>query len=81
MRELFGGVLPDPLIFRRSKARFSQPFFNAFSRAFAETWTGQGVDTTLVDVDELVLSWNEPVVDARSYSLLQAAWCASMRAS
>jgi asparagine synthase (glutamine-hydrolysing) len=81
MGELFGGLLPDPLIFRRSKARFSQPFFNAFSRAFVETWTGQGVDTTLVEVDQLMRSWREPVVDARSYSLLQAAWCASVSAS
>ena len=34
MRELFGDLLPDPLILRRSKARFSHPFFSTFSRSF-----------------------------------------------
>jgi len=81
MQDLFGGLLPDPLIFRRSKARFSQPFFSASSRDFVATWSGQGVDHTLVDADRLMDTWRQPVVDARSYSLLQAAWCTSVTPS
>lgn len=80
MRDLFGDLLPDPLIFRRSKARFSQPFFSASSRDFVASWSGQGLDTSVVDVDRLMQAWSQPVVDARSYSLVQAAWCASISA-
>jgi asparagine synthase (glutamine-hydrolysing) len=74
MRELFGDLLPDPLILRRSKAGFSQPFFGAFSRGFIESWSGNGLDTSLVDIDRLREAWAHPIVDARSYSLVQAAW-------
>jgi hypothetical protein len=48
MRELFGDLLPDLLISRGSKANFSHSFFNAFSRSFVETWSGQGVDNSLI---------------------------------
>jgi hypothetical protein len=77
MRELFGDLLPTPLLARRTKARFSQPFFSTYSRTFVETWSGLGVDPAFVDIDRLVDAWRQPAVDARSYSLLQAAWCAS----
>jgi asparagine synthase (glutamine-hydrolysing) len=78
MRELFGDLLPDAVITRRSKARFSQPFFGATSRTFVESWSGQGIDPDLVDAERLLDTWRQPVVDARSYSLVQAAWCASV---
>ncbi len=78
MKELFGDLLPDALILRRSKANFSNAFFNAFSRSFVETWSGQGLDGSLVDVERLLGTWRQPVVDARTYSLVQAAWCASL---
>jgi asparagine synthase (glutamine-hydrolysing) len=78
MRELFGDLLPDAVITRRSKARFSQAFFGATSRTFVESWSGQGIDPDLVDAERLLDTWRQPVVDARSYSLLQAAWCASV---
>jgi asparagine synthase (glutamine-hydrolysing) len=78
MRELFGDLLPEAIIVRRSKAVFSQPMFSSYSRSFVETWSGQGVDPSLVDPDRLRETWRAPVVDARSYSLVQAAWCASV---
>ncbi len=78
MRELFGDLLPDAVITRRSKARFSQPFFSTTSRAFVESWSGEGIDPALVDAERLLDTWRQPVVDARSYSLVQAAWCASV---
>ena len=78
MRELFGDLLPEALIVRRSKAVFSQPMFSSYSRSFVETWSGQGVDPSLVDPDLLLETWKEPLVDGHSYSLLQAAWCASV---
>jgi asparagine synthase (glutamine-hydrolysing) len=77
MRELFADVLPGPLIFRRSKAGFSHSFFGAFSRGFIHTWAGDGIDTSVVDIHRLRDEWAQPVVDARSYSLLQAAWFGS----
>jgi len=76
MRELFGDLLPDPLISRRSKANFSHSFFNAFSRRFVETWSGRVWMTLSLTPNT---SWIRGGSRSRrrSYSLVQAAWCAS----
>jgi hypothetical protein len=75
MAELFGDVLPAEIVNRTSKASFDTIFFNEPSRMFARAWDGRGVDTTIVDVERLRAAWSAPTVDARSLSLLQAAWC------
>ena len=40
MRALFGDLLPDDVIARRSKATFSGPFFGPDTQAFARRWDG-----------------------------------------
>jgi hypothetical protein len=77
MRELFGDVLPGEVVRRTTKASFDAIFFNHHSRVFVADWGGAGVDAQLVDVDRLRAAWQRPAVDARSLSLLQAAWCAT----
>jgi asparagine synthetase B (glutamine-hydrolysing) len=74
MRAVAGGLLPDELLDRRDKALFNATFFGEATRRFAEEWSGQGVDTSLVDPDALRQTWLEPDPDFRSALLLQLAW-------
>ena len=76
MRLLFAEVLPDAVLGRRSKASFNQAFFATHSRAFASTWTGGGVDHSIVDADRLATEWRSADPDPRSYLLMQSAWLA-----
>ena len=71
---LFGDVLDEPVITRRSKAFFDDAFFSTHSRAFAAGWTGDGVDTALVETERLQEAWRGSRPDPRSFLLLQAAW-------
>jgi asparagine synthase (glutamine-hydrolysing) len=74
MRKLAGHLLPDSVLARRDKARFNQVFFGVHTRAFAERWTGGGVDTTLVDPDALRRIWLGDEHDWRTALLMHAAW-------
>ena len=76
MRAVFGDVLPDPVLARRSKATFNEAFFSDHSRAFAGAWNGAGVDASLVDPERLAAVWTAARPDPRSFSLMQAAWLA-----
>lgn len=76
MRAVFGDVLPDGVLSRRSKATFDAAFCSHHSRAFAASWTGSGVDSSLVDVEHVADVWNAVRPDPRSFSLMQAAWLA-----
>ena len=76
MRELFGDVLPEVTVERRTKAFFDEAFFNNHSRAFVAGWDGRGVDPALVDVGRLTATWQADAPDPRSFSLLEAAWSA-----
>jgi asparagine synthetase B (glutamine-hydrolysing) len=74
MRRFFGGLLPEPVLVRTTKASFDEAFWNRHSRALAASWEGEGVDAELVDVDALRREWASPAPNPRSYLLLQAAW-------
>jgi asparagine synthetase B (glutamine-hydrolysing) len=80
MRAIAGDVLPGEILVRRSKAFFNRSFFGPESRAFAESWSGEGVDRRLVDADRLRAAWREPTPDFRSAMLLQSAWVATVAA-
>ena len=77
LRAMFGDLLLPAVLTRTSKPRFNEAFFADHSRAFAASWTGGGIDAALVDVDRLTAFWHDAVPDARTFSLLQAAWVAS----
>ena len=74
MRTLFGDLLPDAVLARRSKSSFNEAFFSDHSRAFVGAWAGGGIDRALVDLDRLRAIWHSPDPDVRTLSLLQAAW-------
>jgi len=76
MRRLFGDLLPDELCSRPTKASFTNAFFNRHSRAFASTWSGDGVDLDLVIPDALRETWLGPHPHVAGFTLLQSAWLA-----
>jgi asparagine synthetase B (glutamine-hydrolysing) len=71
---LAGDVLPRPLLSRRTKAGFDEPFFNRYSRSFVREWAGRGVDERLVDIEALRAEWRLDPPAANSYTLMQHAW-------
>jgi asparagine synthase (glutamine-hydrolysing) len=74
LRALVSDLLPAAVIERRSKAEFGSTFMHRHTREFASSWTGAGVDPTLVDPDELRRMWVEGNRNALTSGLLQAAW-------
>lgn len=74
MRQLFGELLPEATLDRRTKAAFTSPVWGPYTRAFATEWDGVGVDAQLVDVDALRAQWLTPEPDFRTVLLLHAAW-------
>ena len=74
---LCGDLLPRPVLERWTKAEFNATFFNRFTREFAATWTGDGVDHELVDAEILRDLWLGDHHKALSACLLQSAWLAN----
>jgi asparagine synthase (glutamine-hydrolysing) len=81
MRALFGGLLPEAVLARPGKAEFGLALWGDESRAFAQAWGGEGVDSELVDADALRAAWAEPNPDFATATLLQGAWLAATRQS
>ncbi len=78
MRELFGDLLPDSIVRRRTKAAFNTAFCGRHSRAFAQRWDGvSGVDLSLVEPEALRAAWLSATPHRSSFALLQQAWLAS----
>lgn len=76
--DVLGALVPDLLpaavIERRTKAEFGGTFMSHHTREFASSWTGAGVDPSLVDPDELRRMWLQGDRNALTSALLQAAW-------
>jgi asparagine synthase (glutamine-hydrolysing) len=75
MRHLFGGLLPDAVLARETKATFPH-YWGEGSAAVAASWEGEGVDPVYVDHDALRATWAADQIDHRSAPLVQAAWLA-----
>ena len=74
MRAIFAGALPDAVLSRPTKARYSEAFWGPRTREFAERWEGGGVDAELVDSAALRAEWLKPNPHEDSAMLLHAAW-------
>ena len=74
MRGLFAEVLPDALLARSDKALFGAAFLGRWTRDFAWSWKGGGIDPDLVDPEVLRAVWVGERFDFRSAFLLQSAW-------
>jgi Asparagine synthase len=77
MRALFGSLLPDQLLSRRTKAVFTLTAWGPRTREFVAGWPGTGLDPDLVDVDALHRHWAGPRPSAMTFGLAQAAWLAT----
>lgn len=77
MEFVAGGLLPEPILERQSKAGFNTAYFTATARRFVESWDGRGLDTSLVDPEVLRTEWSKDLPPANSFMLLQAAWLAA----
>ena len=74
MRHIFGGLLPDALLARRSKAAFDELFWGPKTRDFARDWEGEGLDASLVDPVILKRCWETGVWPGASALAVQQAW-------
>jgi asparagine synthase (glutamine-hydrolysing) len=77
MRAVFSGLLPASLLERRVKARFNNAYAAKYTRAFAESWDGSGLDPALIDAAALRAEWLTPEPSALTFLLLQQAWLAT----
>ena len=81
-RDLFGDLLPAPIVERRSKASFDAAFWHRYARAFVKNWDGRGIDDDLVDVDALCRLWTrDSLAPGLTWLLLQQAWLAAGKRS
>jgi asparagine synthetase B (glutamine-hydrolysing) len=79
MRRLFADVLPPAVLDRRTKAVFGGALFSEHSRSFVDRWTGDDVDTELIDAEALRSIWSEVDPAVGTHVLLQNAWLATQR--
>lgn len=70
---LFGELLPQEVINRKTKASFPHYWGDA-SRTLAADWDGEGLDNRFVDRDALRRVWSSDRVDHRSALLIQSLW-------
>ncbi len=72
---LVGDLLPAELTHREGKAAFGGAFWTGTHAGFAETWSGGGVDTSVVDEAALRAEWRRPEgPHVGSLLLLHQAW-------
>ena len=77
LRALVSDLLPDDVLTRPTKATFNGAFWSVHARAFAERWNGDGVDTSLVDADEVRRAWVAEQPPPNAFALVQQAWLAT----
>ena len=75
---LVSDLLPDALVRRPTKARFTAAVVGPSVARFAGTWSGDGVP--LASAAALRAQWASPRPDLRSLTALHAAWLADARA-
>ena len=74
MRRLFGDLLPDAIVERRTKARFDTAYVTGTARAAMASWDAEGIDNPYVDHDALRRHWRSDSPHPRSAWLLKEAW-------
>ena len=77
LRALVSDLLPDDVLTRPTKATFNGAFWSVHARAFAQRWNGDGVDTSLVDADEVRRAWVAEQPPPNAFALVQQAWLAT----
>jgi asparagine synthetase B (glutamine-hydrolysing) len=80
MRAVFGDLLPEAVLDRRTKVFFNNAYAHRHTRAFVESWDGSGLDDELIDVEALRDVWAQPGLHGGTFQLLHAAWHATQQA-
>ncbi|WP_413452158.1 asparagine synthase C-terminal domain-containing protein [Georgenia phoenicis] len=76
-RRLFGDVLPDAVLSRRSKAAFNATRWGPDERDFARSYDGAGLDEAVIDIERLRAEWLSDDPHPAADFLLHVAWAAS----
>ncbi|MCA1841452.1 MAG: hypothetical protein LC723_14205, partial [Actinobacteria bacterium] len=79
MKMLFGGVVPDEILERSSKARFVSSLWGPKTRQFIQDWDGSGIDVAVIDEQALREEWANTEPNFATSLLVQQAWLASIR--
>lgn len=74
MRHLFGDLLPDEVLSRTTKANLAGIWWGNETKRFIRNWRSGGVDTHLVDEEELRRNWLSEEPSQMTGSLVQQAW-------
>lgn len=74
MTQLFGGLLPEKVLTRETKAAFTRAFWGPETKAFAAAWSGAGVDEGRVDVAALRREWLSEQPHFQTILLLHNGW-------
>ncbi len=73
MRLLAADLLPDSVSRRQTKATFNEVYVGDGVRSFARSWSGKGLDESLVDVEALRAAWSSDMIPGPSLAPLQYA--------
>lgn len=74
LQATFGGMLPDSVWERSTKADFTEAGWGPAARSFVASWNGDGLDASLINPERLAQEWSKPRPDARSLVCLAQAW-------
>jgi len=74
LRTSAGHLLPETVLRRRDNAHVAEVLYGHHTRSFAERWSGNGLEETLVRPDVLREMWRSDRVDPRTNALMQLAW-------
>jgi hypothetical protein len=74
VRALAAGLLPEEILARRDQTNMQEVLFGERTRAFAQSWSGEGLDESLVDPEAVRAAWLRDHFDSRSAALMQLAW-------
>lgn len=73
---LMGDLLPPQFLARTTKGTYSVPLWTDSSTRFAASWSGAGLDTSLVNPEVVRAAWLTEGRSVMSTTMLQAAWLA-----
>ena len=73
---LMGDLLPPQFLDRITKGTYSVPLWTETATRFAASWSGSGLDTSLVDPEAVRAAWLSEGRSVMSTTMLQSAWLA-----
>jgi hypothetical protein len=77
MTDLFGTLLPAPLVQRGDKAGFGSAYVSDESRRFIREWSDEGMNRELVDPTAVRAALDRPRPHGLALLLLQQGWLAA----